>query len=224
MISQKLSESKSSLEELNNLENEALRIEKSYISLRKLGLERVRFASQKVEAVKESIKVQAERQKLKAEYQAAEVKLAEWKRQIFFLENELVELRLQRDKIMNLVAAAEAEIGRIDKSLEEEKKRINSLTESQEEINIIAAYRGILNPKTGIADYLLKKSRSYLEDAVNFVLGECRTSFQAYISDEFELSISSNNRSQQYSEKLLSATLGSGYQKFVLSLAFRTAL
>ncbi|RHZ35300.1 metallophosphoesterase [endosymbiont GvMRE of Glomus versiforme] len=223
-VSQKLSESKSLLKELARLESETFQMEKEFISLRKLGLERVKSASQKVEMTKEFIKVQAERQKLKIKHQLVEEKLTEWKRRIVSSKNELAELRLQRDKIMNFVATTESEIKRIDKSLEEERKRINLLTETQEKINIITAYRGILNPKTGIADYLLKKSRFYLEDAVNSVLGECRALFQVYISDEFELSISSNNHSQQQSKKLLSAKLGSGYQKFVLSLVFRTAL
>jgi DNA repair exonuclease SbcCD ATPase subunit len=224
-ISQNLSESKSSLEGLNNLENKVLQNKKTYISLRKLGLAKLISVSQSVEKAKAAVKTCAERQELETEYKVEKNKLNNYKKQIILLESELTKLRSQRDETVGSVASLEAEIIRIDKGLEEEKRRINSLNETQEQINIVVAYRSILDPKTGIANYLLKKSRSYLEKAVNSVLGECRAPFRVYISDELELSISSASlSSQHYSEKLLSATLGSGYQKFVLSLAFRTAL
>jgi len=224
-ISQNLSESKSLLKKLNNLENKSLQNEKTYISLRKLGLEKLISVSQIAEKAKDAAKNRAEHQELETEYQAAKSKLNNCKKQIILLESELTELRSQRDETVGAVASSEAEIMRIDKDLEKEKKRISLLNEAQEQIAIVAAYLSILDPKTGIADYLLKKSRSYLEEAVNSVLGECKASFRVYISDEFELSISSASlSSRQYSEKLISATLGSGYQKFVLGLAFRTAL
>lgn len=224
LVSQKLLELKSSVVELISLESQALRMEKEYLGLRKLGLKKIISASQNIEAVKNALKTQIERQQLKNEFQTTEFKLSEQKKQLIFLESELVELRSQRDKIMGKVAASEAEVSRIDNSIVEEKKRMSSLTASQEKINIITAYRKILDPKTGIADYLLKKSRVYLEKTVNSVLGECGALFRFYINDEFELNIFSNSQSDQHSEKLLSATLGSGYQKFVLSLAFRAAL
>jgi len=138
----------------------------------------------------------------------------------------LTELRSQRDKIVGSLITSESEIAQINKSITEEKKRMNSLTATQEKSNIIAAYRRILDPKTGIADYLLKKSRFYLEDVVNLILGECRALFRIiHISDEFELSISSNNQLKKHNfGQLISASLGSGYQKFTLSLALRSAL
>jgi DNA repair exonuclease SbcCD ATPase subunit len=224
LTSQKISESKSLLFELTSLENEALHMEKEHLGLRKLGLKKIISAFQNIEGAKNALKTQTERQQFKNELQATKFKLNEQKKQLTLLESELIDLRSQRDKIMGLVVASEAEISRIDKSITEEKKRIDLLTTTQEKINIITAYRKILDPKTGIADYLLKKSRSYLEETVNSVLGECSALFRVYINDEFELNISSNSHSEQHSEKFLSATLGSGYQKFVLSLAFRAAL
>jgi DNA repair exonuclease SbcCD ATPase subunit len=224
LIFQKISELKNLQVELENLENKALRMEKEYVSLRKLGLEKIISTSQYVEKVKISLKARTERQKLKDEYQTIEVKLSGLKKQLTFSESELIELRSQRDQFMISAATSEAEVARIDESITEEKKRKKSLAITQEKINIIKAYRKILDPKTGIANYLLKKSQSYLEETVNSVLEECGALFRAYINDEFELNISSSNQPEQRSENFLSATLGSGYQKFVLSLAFRAAL
>ncbi|CAJ0824564.1 22169_t:CDS:2 [Entrophospora sp. SA101] len=224
LISQKLAESQSSLTELVRLETESLKTENQYINLRKLGLEKVISAVKNVEDVKEAAKNRAERHKLQIESQLTKKKIADYKEKIISLESELTDLGSQRDKTMGQIASAEAEVKRLNKSLVEETKRKDLLTETQEKINIITAYRKILDPKTGIADYLLKRSRAYLEEAVNSVLGECSTNFRVYINEEFELSTSVNNQSEQGSEVFLSATLGSGYQKFVLSLAFRKAL
>ncbi|CAH1755700.1 6708_t:CDS:2 [Entrophospora sp. SA101] len=223
IVSQSLAKSQSALTKLNQQEVATLQTENRHVNLRKLGLEKVISAIKNVETAKDAVRTRVERRKLKTELQKITNKLDDCKRKITSLDNELNNLRSQRDQVKNLAASSEAEINRLNERLEEEKKRKISLNEVQEEINLITAYRKILDSKTGIANYLLKRSRSYLEEVVNSVLEECGATFKVYISEEFELNISANYL-EVNSEILLSASLGSGYQSFVLSLAFRTAL
>src|SRR4051794_34027335 len=109
-ISQNLSESKSSLEGLNNLENKVLQNKKTYISLRKLGLAKLISVSQSAEKAKAAVKTCAERQELETEYKVEKNKLNNYKKQIILLESELTKLRSQRDETVGSVASLEAEI------------------------------------------------------------------------------------------------------------------
>ncbi|CAG8669528.1 4849_t:CDS:2, partial [Ambispora gerdemannii] len=209
LISQKLVASQSSLAELIHGENEARQKETQFISLRKLGLEKVIAATKNVATVKETIKTRTKRQQLKSELPQLENKLATCQKWILSQEAELTDLRLQRDQTVGIIASLDAEVGRLSQALVEETQRVHLLTETQEKINLITTYRKILDPKTGIADRLLKRSRAYLEAAVNSVLGECGASFRLHINEELELNTTTNNPSVPASKILLAATLGS---------------
>jgi len=65
------------LTELASLEDKALRMEKEYVSLRKLGLKKIISVSQNIEVVKNFLKTRAERRQLKNEYHKTGLNLDE---------------------------------------------------------------------------------------------------------------------------------------------------
>jgi len=133
----------------------------------------------------------------------------------------LIKYSTIRDDVIGSISSSNDKIIQLKNLLKEELKRSEEIIENQKNLEIINSYRKILDPKTGIADKLLKKSCFYLEDEVNSVLEECNASFKVKISEEFELRTIFKVGEE---ETEISARLSSGYQKFVLSLAFRTAL
>ncbi len=102
-----------------------------------------------------------------------------------------------------------------------EKKRSKQLSSKQSELELISTYRKIIDPRTGLADRLLKRSVFYLQNVVNSVLSECGASFSIYFTEDFEIKTVVGIGKQL---SVIPSKLSSGYQKFVLSLAFRSAL
>ena len=131
------------------------------------------------------------------------------------------ELTAIRDHAIMEKTLSENKLTSLSSALSAEEVRSRKLTAIQKKTAILAAYRKILDPKVGIADYLLRKSCYFLENEVNSILTDCSASFKIIINEEFELeTVSIANRET----KKVSAKLSSGYQKFVLGLAFRSSL
>jgi hypothetical protein len=80
------------------------------------------------------------------------------------------------------------------------------------------AYRIILRPTGGIGDRLLDRGRAALNRQVKQALRELGARYEAEIAPDYSVSI------QNAEGEWLPASLGSGYQKFVLSLAARLAV
>jgi hypothetical protein len=81
----------------------------------------------------------------------------------------------------------------------------------------LKAYRAVLRPAGGIGDRLLDRGRAALARQVGAALRELGAQFTADIGADYSVSI-------RCGSEWLPASLGSGYQRFVLSLAARLAI
>ena len=83
----------------------------------------------------------------------------------------------------------------------------------------LKAYRVVLRPNGGIGDILLEQGRAALVRQINNALRELGAHFETFIAPSYEVNIRLSPTSEW-----LPASLGSGYQKFVLSLATRLSI
>jgi hypothetical protein len=83
---------------------------------------------------------------------------------------------------------------------------------------IYKLYKNILKPNDGIGDKLLECGRTALENGINAGLVEFGAKFTIRIASDYNIYLSNKVGVE------LSISLGSGYQKFVLSLAARLAI
>jgi DNA repair exonuclease SbcCD ATPase subunit/DNA repair exonuclease SbcCD nuclease subunit len=106
---------------------------------------------------------------------------------------------------------------RYKEELEIENKRLEKFIPLAKKLEILKTYRTILKPVGGIGDVLLERGRKILIIQINNALLELGAIFEVDINSNYEVYIKSPN-------SLLPSGLGSGYQKFVLSLAARLAI
>lgn len=100
--------------------------------------------------------------------------------------------------------------------LNEEKLRAEQVEEVKYDLELRNKYLILLRPKSGIPDRLLESGKNMLETRINEALQELGARF--YIKfDDYVINMINDGIK-------LSANLGSGYQKFVLSLAARLSL
>jgi len=132
------------------------------------------------------------------------------------------------------------------RDVQRETENLARYTERSRQHEIAVAYRKVLDPRKGIAATLLSQARGEIAMAADAVLSDCDASFRVEISDDFGVNLrdfdarwSADVRPGEpltsagaaivgaadvRSSPPLPAELGSGYQRFVLSLAFRIAL
>lgn len=210
-----------SIEEFNKAKNSIIDKVNKEIFLRKIWLQEIILASENLEIAEKNLKDIDDFKILINDFEKEEKNLNDYKEKVITCENNLNKFLNDRDKSVGLLSSLKDNLIRLNECLKYEIKRECELNNFQEKSEIISYYRKILDPKTGIADQLLKKSRFYLEDEVNSVLFDCNANFKVSINEDFELSTVFDANGD---ETIVSAKLSSGYQKFVLSLAFRTAL
>ncbi|MFA6166451.1 MAG: metallophosphoesterase [Gemmatimonadaceae bacterium] len=116
------------------------------------------------------------------------------------------------------LAADEWELGKLTQEAAVEESRAAAAATAEARHRTLKAYRAVLRPNGGIADRLLEQSRAALERRINDGLRELGARFEAQITPEYEV------EQRMVGDDWLPASLGSGYQKFVLSLAARLAI
>jgi DNA repair exonuclease SbcCD ATPase subunit/UDP-2,3-diacylglucosamine pyrophosphatase LpxH len=116
--------------------------------------------------------------------------------------------------------SAVREIARLQQELTREMERAAQYREASSRHAALKAYRAVLRPVGGIGDRLLERGRAALDRQLNGALRELGARFVVKLGEDYDVSIQSLVDSQA----LLPASLGSGYQKFVLSLAARLAI
>lgn len=108
-------------------------------------------------------------------------------------------------------------IAKLESETEFENTRQAQLEEATETHRVLKAYRMVLKPNGGIGDKLLEQARITLENKINDGLVELGAKYRISITDDYDVLIINADGN-------LPASLGSGYQKFVLSLATRLAI
>jgi len=98
-----------------------------------------------------------------------------------------------------------------------ENARLEKFIPLSKKLEILKSYRTILKPVGGIGDVLLERGRKILIIQINNALLELGAIFEVDINPNYDVYIKSPN-------SILPSGLGSGYQKFVLSLAARLAI
>lgn len=112
------------------------------------------------------------------------------------------------------------EAARLCAELAQESARAAQHREAQARQAALKAYRAILRPAGGIGDRLLDRGRAALNRQINQALRELGARYEAEINPDYSVAI----RGASPGADWLPASLGSGYQKFVLSLAARLAI
>lgn len=127
-----------------------------------------------------------------------------------------------------LVTEKLAAVQRKNKEVEHEMYKLRTTIESEtrrEQLYagvkarhlILKAYKHVLRPNGGIADILLERARTTLQEHINDSLRELGAQFSIEIEPDYELyHVCGRNK--------LPVGLASGYQKFVLSLSARLAI
>lgn len=112
------------------------------------------------------------------------------------------------------------EAARLCVELAQESARASQHREAQARQAALKAYRAVLRPAGGIGDRLLDRGRAALNRQINQALRELGARYEAEIGPDYSVAI----RGASPGADWLPASLGSGYQKFVLSLAARLAI
>jgi DNA repair exonuclease SbcCD ATPase subunit len=116
------------------------------------------------------------------------------------------------------LAAADRDLARARLTLDREVAASAQLLEASRRHAVLKAYRAALRPEGGIGDRLLEQGRAALEFGINAALRELGARFRAFVEPSYEVCIDAPG------DQRLPSSLGSGYQKFVLSLAARLAV
>jgi DNA repair exonuclease SbcCD nuclease subunit len=114
--------------------------------------------------------------------------------------------------------ANQREVARLQQELAQESARAVRYEAALAQQAALKAYRAVLRPAGGIGDRLLDRGRAALNRQVNLALRELGARCEAEINEDYSVSIRTSEGDW------LPASLGSGYQKFVLSLAARLAV
>ena len=114
------------------------------------------------------------------------------------------------------------EIARLTFELSFEQDRSTQLADAASRHGALKAYRMILRPTGGIGDRLLERGRAAISRQINEALRELGAKFESDLTAEYSVRI--RPRANEQEAPWLPASLGSGYQKFVLSLATRLAV
>jgi len=112
------------------------------------------------------------------------------------------------------------EIARLTEDLNREEARSLAHDIASRRQGAMRAYRAVLRPSGGIADALLERGRAALGREINAALRELGAQFSATITKKYDVTVTAWTAKAP----TLPASLGSGYQKFVLSLAARLAI
>ena len=115
--------------------------------------------------------------------------------------------------------ASAREISRLSAEIKFEHDRSIKYQKAVKRQAILKAYRAILRPNGGIGDHLLERGRAAITRCINAALLELGARFIIEITPEYDV-----KQCNADSINWLPASLGSGYQKFVLSLAARLAI
>jgi DNA repair exonuclease SbcCD ATPase subunit len=135
-----------------------------------------------------------------------------------FFDSEINELKMDLNKVINELNTIKSEPEKIvDKTQFDNISQKFKQTITDKKLEILKAYRTILKPVGGIGDVLLERGRKILIIQINNALLELGAIFEIDINSNYEVYIKSPN-------SILPSGLGSGYQKFVLSLAARLAI
>lgn len=110
------------------------------------------------------------------------------------------------------------EIERLRHNLAQESIRAEHYHKTSKKYDALKSYRAILRPTGGIGDRLLEKGRSALESQINSSLRELGAHFCIELKPDYDIAIKVEN------SNWIPVSLGSGYQRFVLSLAGRLAI
>ncbi len=103
--------------------------------------------------------------------------------------------------------------------LEAARKQADAAEKAASELLVLTEYQKVLQPKKGIADALIERSRSELERNIRNALAETGAPFSVSLDENCEIGITT-----PASSKVIPAKSVSGYQSFALSMAVRTAL
>lgn len=126
--------------------------------------------------------------------------------------------------------ALQREAGRLQAELTRESARASQHGEAATRQAVLKAYRAVLRPSGGIGDRLLERGRAALSRQINGALRELGAHFAAEICADYGVTIwptapagAPAGTPAAPAGAPLPASLGSGYQKFVLGLAARLA-
>jgi DNA repair exonuclease SbcCD ATPase subunit/DNA repair exonuclease SbcCD nuclease subunit len=110
------------------------------------------------------------------------------------------------------------EIERLKHNLAQESTRAEYYHKTSTKYETLKSYRAVLRPTGGIGDRLLERGRNALESQINSSLRELGARFCIELKSDYDIAIKVEN------SNWLPVSLGSGYQRFVLSLAGRLAI
>lgn len=161
------------------------------------------------------------------------LQIAEIEKNINYVKNIIVDEQSRLNKLYEKQNKYKQQQSKISNALNDMRSKLAVLTDrfkyhTVDAINIIktdinvavcAAYRKILHPKTGIGAMLLKKAVEGINSKINNALKHMEATFHIKLSMDYEMELVDN-----VENITISPSLGSGYQKFVLSLATRWAL
>ena len=163
-------------------------------------------------------------------YTAAHSALAFWEAQkakieIIEKQNQKIKLisekKILTEKISQMQKEenySSKEVARLSSEVDYESNRRLKHSESAKNQCIFKLYKNILKPNDGIGDKLLECGRAALENGINAGLVEFGAKFTIRIASDYNIYLSNKVGAE------LAISLGSGYQKFVLSLAARLAI
>jgi hypothetical protein len=122
-----------------------------------------------------------------------------------------------RSRAAHTVAVAASAVERLRAELATEEERAERFHTASARAAAFKAYRAVLRPVGGIGDRLLERARGALEAYINAAARELGAAFRVGLEPDYGVRIITDTIS-------VPASLGSGYQRFVLSLAARWAL
>jgi DNA repair exonuclease SbcCD nuclease subunit len=101
------------------------------------------------------------------------------------------------------------------------------LAEVTRELDIVLAYRKILDPKSGLASSLLADARSTVDAEINSALRQAEADFAVELGADYSIVLADDAQAGTATSapaRRVPAAMGSGYQHFILDLASRMAL
>jgi DNA repair exonuclease SbcCD ATPase subunit len=133
--------------------------------------------------------------------------------------SELRRITQARSDADKAVASHNREVDRLAQAVEVETVRAAELAVAAKHRATLKSYLKVLRPTGGIGDLLLDRGLDMLERRINEGLRELGAAFEVELTPDFDV------RHRPFTKSAwLPASLASGYQKFVLSLATRLAI
>jgi hypothetical protein len=146
------------------------------------------------------------------------------------LDIEIAKLKSAETKLLVDIKQLDKNISGFSTNIENIKKVsvrcseiVNKITELDDTLNLYDTYYGCINHKTGIPSNLLRQVCSVLSERCNDILNNI-TDFNVEFVFDDEIKIYTIAKGANDTNMKLSASLGSGFQKFLLDMIMRIVL